>query len=123
MCAVRPDLPDDFLAILNRMLAKSPDARFQTPADLVGELTVFANRHGLQPAASGSVVCLAPCADCPDVLGTAPAVVGALGDSTGGSCGNEPNLVQGWRSFTTAAAANRRPARSAAHRQWELKET
>ncbi len=58
--AVRPDLPDEFFPILNRMLAKSPDVRFQTPAELVGELTVFASRHGLQPAATGSVVWLAP---------------------------------------------------------------
>ena len=56
----RSDLPDDFLAILNRMLAKSPDKRFQSPAELVGELNGFAARHGLQPAAAGGAAWLAP---------------------------------------------------------------
>jgi eukaryotic-like serine/threonine-protein kinase len=51
----RSDLPDDFLTILNRMLAKSPEKRFQTPSELVAELTAFAARHGLEPAAPGSV--------------------------------------------------------------------
>jgi eukaryotic-like serine/threonine-protein kinase len=56
----RSDLPDDFLAILNRMLAKSPDKRFQSPAELVGELNAFATRHGLQPASAGNAAWLAP---------------------------------------------------------------
>jgi serine/threonine protein kinase len=56
----RPDLPDDLLAIMDRMLAKSPDKRYQTPAELVAELSASAQRHGLPTTITSSVVWVPP---------------------------------------------------------------
>jgi serine/threonine-protein kinase len=56
----RPDLPDDLMRIMQRMLAKSPDKRYATPADLVTDLAAFAQRHGLPATATTSVVWVPP---------------------------------------------------------------
>ena len=40
--ATRPDVPDGLVAVLDRMLAKSPADRFQTPADVARALSRFA---------------------------------------------------------------------------------
>jgi serine/threonine-protein kinase len=56
----RPELPDDLLRIIERMLAKSPDKRYQAPAELVAELAAFAQRHGLPATATTSVVWVPP---------------------------------------------------------------
>jgi serine/threonine protein kinase len=39
---LRPDLPAGVVAIVNRLLQKQPEARFQTPAELAGALAPFA---------------------------------------------------------------------------------
>jgi serine/threonine protein kinase len=54
-----PNLPDDLLRIMKRLLAKSPDDRYQDPGELVADLTVAASRLGLRPSAPGSMVWLA----------------------------------------------------------------
>jgi serine/threonine protein kinase len=56
----RPDLPDDLLKIMHRMLAKSPDKRFATPGELVADLAAFAQRHGFPTTPTSSVVWLPP---------------------------------------------------------------
>jgi serine/threonine protein kinase len=56
----RSDLPDDLMRILDRMLAKSPERRYQRAEDLVADLTTFAGRHGLDAAGSGSLVWIPP---------------------------------------------------------------
>jgi serine/threonine protein kinase len=56
----RPELPDDLLRIMNRMLAKSPDKRFATPAELVAELAAFSQRHGFPVTPTVSVVWAPP---------------------------------------------------------------
>ena len=38
----RDDVPDELAAIVERMIAKDPDARFQTPADVAAALSAFA---------------------------------------------------------------------------------
>lgn len=43
----RSDVPRELLDILDRMLAKSPDKRFQKPADLAAALEPFARGHDL----------------------------------------------------------------------------
>lgn len=43
----RPDLPADLTPIVHRMLAKRPAERYQSPAELIGDLLVLADRHGL----------------------------------------------------------------------------
>ena len=42
--AIEPDIPDDVAVILSRMMAKNPDQRYQTPADLIGHLKGVAER-------------------------------------------------------------------------------
>jgi serine/threonine protein kinase len=49
----RPDLPEEVTRILRRMLAKEPNRRYATPAELVNELLVIARAAGLRPAAPG----------------------------------------------------------------------
>ncbi|HEY2826202.1 MAG TPA: serine/threonine-protein kinase, partial [Pirellulales bacterium] len=56
----RPELPEDLLQIMQRMLAKSPGKRYQSPAELVAELAAFAQRHGLPVTPTTSVVWVPP---------------------------------------------------------------
>ena len=45
-----PNLPDAVTTILRKMLAKDPQRRYQTPADLIGDLLHLAERLGIQRA-------------------------------------------------------------------------
>jgi len=56
----RPDLPDEALRVVGRMLAKSPDQRYQVPQDLIRELARIAHRLGLKNVSAGSHVWVAP---------------------------------------------------------------
>lgn len=49
---LRPEVSDDLTAIIHKMLAKSPDARYQLAIDLVGDLRALAVREGLVRAQS-----------------------------------------------------------------------
>ncbi len=40
--AVRPDVPEELVAIINRMMAKSTDQRYQVPKDVEDALTIWA---------------------------------------------------------------------------------
>ena len=51
----RDDIDDSVARILDRLLAKSPDDRYQSPAELIGELLVAAERLGLPAAGRGTV--------------------------------------------------------------------
>jgi len=62
LCA---DLPDDVYRILKRLLAKSPDHRYQQPAEMVAELTQAAVRLRLRSAAPGSMVWLTSASGAP----------------------------------------------------------
>ena len=44
---LRPDLPEDLLPVLSKMLAKSPADRYGSPGELMGELWLLAERLGL----------------------------------------------------------------------------
>ncbi len=55
----RSDLPDEVSRITAKMLAKSPDDRYQLPSELIGELLVFAQRAGIKTSASQPTVWLA----------------------------------------------------------------
>jgi len=52
----RPDLPDEIAAVLNRLLAKHPEDRYQEPNELVGELLLAAEQLGLSVADRGASV-------------------------------------------------------------------
>jgi serine/threonine-protein kinase len=47
---LRPDVPARFAAILERLMQKDPDARYQRPADLRADLLSFAEDHGIEVA-------------------------------------------------------------------------
>jgi serine/threonine-protein kinase len=53
---LRPELPDAVAAIGRRLLAKDPDARFQEPSELVGQLLLAAEQLGLHPASRSGTV-------------------------------------------------------------------
>ena len=56
----RPELPEGFIRIMHRMLAKSPQQRYATPDQLMVDLTAFAAQHGLVAAGSSRLVWLSP---------------------------------------------------------------
>jgi eukaryotic-like serine/threonine-protein kinase len=57
---LRPDLPPDIAVVIRKMLAKSPEQRFQTPRDLIGELLLLADRLNLTAITTNSTIWLAP---------------------------------------------------------------
>jgi len=44
-----PELPDDLSRVLKRLLAKQPEGRYATPADLIEEVSAISVRLGLRP--------------------------------------------------------------------------
>ena len=52
----RPDLPDEVTRIMRRMLAKTPERRYQRPNDLVADLMLLASALGLRSRATGSLL-------------------------------------------------------------------
>jgi serine/threonine-protein kinase len=52
----RPELPEDLIRIMDRMLAKPPERRYATPEELIAELTTLAARYGLEGASSSRLV-------------------------------------------------------------------
>jgi len=59
---INPAIPDDLAAVLSGMMAKNPEQRYQTPADLIAHLKSVANRlHlSLELVASDSAVQAVP---------------------------------------------------------------
>ena len=51
LASLRPDLPPDLVAVVEKMMAKRPEDRYQTPAEVVPALRPFASR-GRAPAAA-----------------------------------------------------------------------
>ncbi|OYP33063.1 hypothetical protein CGZ80_19315 [Rhodopirellula sp. MGV] len=49
----RPDLPEEVVAVMHRMMAKDPKARYQTASDLLADLSELAYRFDLHRARSG----------------------------------------------------------------------
>ncbi len=56
----RPDLPDTAVAVFNKMLAKQPEDRHQTPGELIADLTQVADQLGLDVGRSRQKVVAAP---------------------------------------------------------------
>ncbi len=54
----RDDLPDDLVRIVWRMLAKSPERRYQSPDELVADLLAFAAKHGLSTTTPAGITWL-----------------------------------------------------------------
>ena len=54
----RDDLPDDLVRIVWRMLAKSPERRYQSPDELVADLLAFAANHGLSTTTPAGITWL-----------------------------------------------------------------
>jgi tetratricopeptide (TPR) repeat protein/predicted Ser/Thr protein kinase len=47
---LRPDLPEALYAVVDKMMAKAPEDRFQVPADAARALAPFVHGHAQQPA-------------------------------------------------------------------------
>jgi serine/threonine-protein kinase len=56
----RPDLPDEVTRIMRRMLAKTPERRYQRPNDLVGDLMLLASVLGLRSRTTGGLLLMSP---------------------------------------------------------------
>lgn len=55
----RPDLPEEVIDILARLLAKNPKQRYQQPSELIGHLVLLAEHYGWADVAPGSAVWVA----------------------------------------------------------------
>ncbi len=56
----RPDLPDEVARVLRRMMAKSPQHRYQSPAKLIESLVWLAQLIGLRPTGPGHRLWVVP---------------------------------------------------------------
>ena len=56
---LRPDVPEEISRITAKMLAKSPEDRYQLPSELIGDLLMFADRAGLKTPATRPTVWIA----------------------------------------------------------------
>ncbi|MDX1948349.1 MAG: protein kinase [Pirellulaceae bacterium] len=74
----RPDLHPKVGALINKMLAKRPAQRPQTPDDLIAEIIVLANQLGLQEAVRRNHVVIAGPAPRPQFLAQAAQIVLAV---------------------------------------------
>ncbi len=61
----RPELPEEVIDILNRLLARHPEERFQAPSELIGELLLLVEQLGLHGASHGGTVWITPIDDHP----------------------------------------------------------
>lgn len=57
---LRPDIGDEVADIIDKLLAKSPDDRFQSPSELIGQLILAADHLGLSNVSAGSTVWITP---------------------------------------------------------------
>jgi serine/threonine-protein kinase len=57
---VRPDLDEAVVSIINKLLAKQPDQRYQQPNELVGELLLVARRLNLSSISQNGTVWVTP---------------------------------------------------------------
>ena len=53
---LRPDLPDELVPVMTRMLAKKPSERYSRPSDLIGDLLILADRLGLSTNLHGEPI-------------------------------------------------------------------
>src|SRR5262249_61729058 len=52
LCELRPDVPPGLAQVVERMLAKDPAARYQTPAEVADALVAFAHGAARPPASA-----------------------------------------------------------------------
>ncbi|WZO97364.1 serine/threonine-protein kinase [Isosphaeraceae bacterium EP7] len=57
---INPDVPSELSAILNRLMAKDRDNRFQTPEQLVRDLLIVAGSMGLRSTSPEGLIWMAP---------------------------------------------------------------
>jgi serine/threonine protein kinase len=57
---LRPDIGDEVADIIDKLLAKSPEERFQSPSELIGQLILAADHLGLSNVSAGSTVWITP---------------------------------------------------------------
>lgn len=59
---LRPDLDEDFVGILDKLLAKQPSRRFQTPTELIAALFELADKLGIEASTARIAASLKPLA-------------------------------------------------------------
>jgi len=107
-----PDLPFEVVQILDRMMAKKPAARFQTPEELVQRLLLAAKALGMQPESPQGVLAVETSVPAPRGR---PLVWAGLAAGRGGRAGVLPRPALDERAGPDAPEAEdgrqRRPPR------------
>jgi len=109
ICSVRSDIPDELSTSVHRMLAKEPDDRFATPAEVAAALETFANAADLA-ALSARAQAPSNSADGADlsIANTDPyrtsAVVDTKSSQTGQPDAQTLPSSRRWKPWTIAAA-------------------
>ncbi len=57
---IRPDIGDEVAGIIDKLLTKTPEQRFQSPSELIGQLILAADHLGLSNVSAGSTVWITP---------------------------------------------------------------
>jgi serine/threonine protein kinase len=57
---LRPDLPQELIPVMHKMLAKRPSDRYDLPADLISDLLMLAERLGLSTTTRGEAIWVTP---------------------------------------------------------------
>jgi serine/threonine-protein kinase len=103
---LRPDVPESLAAVLHKLLAKKPEDRYQTPAEVVAALAALRGLSDRPPPATGAAL---PASE--GGVSTAPTVV----PGPGAARGKAPLAVPAepsnpWSQVTAPAAADAAPA-------------
>ncbi|MDR2172013.1 MAG: serine/threonine protein kinase [Planctomycetaceae bacterium] len=57
---IQPNIPNEIAILIQKMMAKDPRQRFQTPEILIAALTIIARKIGMQPAGRGNILWTMP---------------------------------------------------------------
>ena len=104
LAEIRADVPPELAQVVERMMAKDPARRFQTPDEVARALAPFADAQAARAAATGLD---APAiADAPTLPAASPSFASTVGDQKpSGTAGNPPSDPRPRRSLAMPIAA------------------